>query len=176
MTQKEFISKYYNFAASAAKDSGISPILILSQAFLESGSGKSILASKYNNFFGIKATTNWMGKKVNLKTKEQRKDGTEFIIIAAFRVYNSPTEAFADHIKFLQNNPRYKKAGLFNNPNNYALQADSLQRAGYATDINYASKLKNIGNEIVKNLKNINPLKAGAIIFPLIFLFFFLRN
>lgn len=176
MTQTEFINKYYNFAASAAKDSGISPILILSQAFLESGGGKSTLAAKYNNFFGIKATPSWMGRKVNFKTKEQRPDGSEYTITASFRVYNSPADAFADHIKFLQTNPRYRKAGLFLNPNNYALQADSLQRAGYATDINYASKLKNISNGIVKNLKNINPLKAGAAILPLIFLFLFAKK
>ena len=171
MTRDEFIRKYYNFANAASKGSGISPILILSQAWLESRAGKSQLATKYNNFFGIKARKNWMGRKVNLKTKEQKKDGTEYEIIDSFRVYNSPADSFADHIKFLQTNPIYTKAGLFLNPNNYALQADSLQRAGYATDINYASKLKNIGNSFVTTLKKISPIKAGAAVLPLIFLF-----
>lgn len=171
MTREEFISKYYNFANAASRGTGISPILILSQAWLESGGAKSQLASKYNNFFGIKASRSWGGRTVNFRTKEQRKDGTEYFVTASFRAYNSPTDSFADHIKFLQSNPRYRKAGLFLNPNNYALQADSLQKAGYATDINYAKKLKDIGNNFVTTLKRINPVKAGAAIVPLIFLF-----
>lgn len=171
MTQSEFINKYYNFAASASKDTGISPILILSQAFIESGRGKSLLATKYNNFFGHKAKEGWQGRRIILVTKEQDKAGKEFTIRDAFRIYNSPFESFKEHINFLQKNPRYRKAGLFNNPNNYALQADSLQKAGYATDVNYARKLKDIGNSLVRNLKNISPIKAGAAIVPLVLLF-----
>jgi flagellum-specific peptidoglycan hydrolase FlgJ len=171
MTKEEFTKKYYNFANAASKGSGISPILILAQAYLESGGAKSSLASKYNNFFGIKATSNWTGKIVNLRTREQTKDGKDYFITAKFRAYNSPAESFSDHINFLKSNPRYAKAGLFNNPNNYALQADSLQRAGYATDINYSKVLKSISNNFVNTLKKISPIKTGAAILPLIFLF-----
>ena len=171
MTKEEFIKKYYNFANAASKGSGISPILILAQAFLESGGAKSILTTKYNNFFGIKSSSSWTGKTVNLKTREQTKDGKDYFITATFRVYNSPADSFADHIKFLQTNPRYKKAGLFLNPNNYAKQADSLQAAGYATDINYSKVLKDVGNNFVTTLKKINPITTGAAVLPLIFLF-----
>lgn len=171
MTKEEFTKKYYNFANAASKGSGISPILILAQAYLESGGAKSSLASKYNNFFGIKATPNWTGKVVNLRTREQTKDGKDYFIVAKFRAYNSPADSFADHIKFLRSNPRYTKAGLFNNPNNYALQADSLQKAGYATDVNYSKILKSVGNNFVTTLKKINPLTTGAAALPLIFLF-----
>lgn len=171
MTREEFIKKYYNFANIASRNSGISPILILAQAWIESGGGKSILTTKFNNFFGIKSSNSWTGKTVNLRTREQTKDGKEFFINATFRVYNSPADSFADHIKFLKSNPRYKKAGLFDNPNNYALQADSLQKAGYATDINYSKLLKDVGNNFVTTLKKINPIKAGSTIAPLIFLF-----
>lgn len=163
MTRSEFINKYYNFAKAAAAGTGISPILILSQAWLESAGGKSILAAKHNNFFGIKSSKNWLGKTVNMRTREQRKDGTEYFVIATFRAYNSPTDSFLDLIKLLQGNPRYKNAGLFLTPNNYAAQADSLQRAGYATDLNYASLLKNIGNSFVATLKKINPITKSII-------------
>jgi flagellum-specific peptidoglycan hydrolase FlgJ len=171
MTKDEFIKKYYNFANAASRNTGISPILILSQAYLESGGAKSSLASKYNNFFGIKADSKWTGKKVLLKTREQTKDGKDYFINDYFRAYNSPAESFADHINFLKLNPRYKKAGLFDNPNNYAKQADSLQKAGYATDVNYAKILKDVGNNFVTTLKKINPIKTGAAIVPLVFLF-----
>lgn len=170
MSKDEFIKKYYNFALIASRNTGISPILILSQAFLESGGGKSSLAAKYNNFFGIKADARWTGKKITLRTREQTKDGKDYFINAAFRVYNSPADSFADHIKFLQSNPRYKKAGLFDNPNNYAKQADSLQKAGYATDINYSKVLKDVGNNFATVLKKINPVKATAIVLPLLLL------
>lgn len=171
MTKEEFTKKYYNFANAASKGTGISPILILAQAYLESGGAKSGLASKYNNFFGIKATSNWTGKIVNLRTREQTKEGKDYYIDAKFRAYNSPAESFSDHIKFLKSNPRYAKAGLFNNPNNYALQADSLQRAGYATDTNYSKVLKDVGNNFVTTLKKISPLNTGAALLPFIFLF-----
>jgi flagellum-specific peptidoglycan hydrolase FlgJ len=171
MTKEEFTQKYYNFANAASKGTGISPILILAQAYLESGGAKSSLASKYNNFFGIKATPNWTGKVVNLKTREQTKDGKDFFIVAKFRAYNSPADSFSDHIKFLKSNPRYEKAGLFNNPNNYALQADSLQRAGYATDTNYSKILKSVSNNFITTLKKISPLNSIVSILPFIFLF-----
>jgi flagellum-specific peptidoglycan hydrolase FlgJ len=171
MTKEEFTKKYYNFANAASKGTGISPILILSQAFLESGGAKSTLASKYNNFFGIKADSKWQGKFVTFKTREQTKEGKDYFVIAKFRAYNSPADSFIDHINFLKSNPRYKKAGLFDNPNNYALQADSLQKAGYATDINYSKILKDVGNNFVSTLKKISPLNTGAALLPFIFLF-----
>lgn len=177
MTRQEFITKYYNFALAASRGSNISPILILSQAWIESGQGKSRLATQFNNFFGIKATKNWGGKVVNLRTREMDKNGKEFFVVAPFRVYANPTDSFADHIKFLQSNPRYRKAGLFNNPTNYALQADSLQRAGYATDVNYAKLLKDVGNSFVNTLKKINPVvKTSAVILPLLLIFFLVNK
>ena len=101
MTRQDFFKKYWNFAQSATNGSGISPLLILSQAYLESGAGESVLAKKYNNFFGVKATQNWQGKTISLKTIEQDKQGKTYQIVSKFRVYNSPGEAFIEQIKFL---------------------------------------------------------------------------
>jgi len=166
MTKEEFKNKYYNFALSASQGSGLNPILILAQAYLESGAGKSSLATKYNNFFGVKATKSWTGKTVNLRTREMDKQGKEFFITAPFRVYNSPYDSFIEQIKFLKNNSRYKNAGLFSFPDNIDKQAETLQKAGYATDINYASMLKNLSNTFAKI--PINPLTT---ILPMALLF-----
>jgi len=169
MTKEDFKNKYYNFALSASSGTGLNPTLILAQAYLESGGGESSLAKKYNNFFGVKASSSWQGKKVNLKTREQTKEGKEFFIIAPFRVYSSPYESFVEQIKFLKNNPRYSKAGLFSFPDNIAKQADTLQKAGYATDINYSKLLTQVSNNFLKiPNKIINPL---ASILPLALLF-----
>jgi flagellum-specific peptidoglycan hydrolase FlgJ len=168
MNQQDFFSKYSNFATASAQGSGISPLLILSQAFLESGGANSILSNKYYNFFGIKADTSWAGKKILLPTKEQDKTGNVSTVNQYFRVYTSPAESFSDHIKFLKSNPRYQKSGLFSYPDNFLKQADTLQTAGYATDINYASKLKNISTNFSKYLK------PASIALPLILVGFFI--
>lgn len=146
LTKDQFFQKYGPFAQRASVGTGISPVLILAQAYVESGGAKSQLAATYNNFFGVKADASWKGKFVTLRTREQTKDGKNYFINAKFRAYDSPEQSFKDHIAFLKQNPRYAKAGLFDKPNDYAHQADSLQKAGYATDINYAKIIKSVGN------------------------------
>ena len=166
MTREEFKNKYYNFALSATQGSGLNPILIIAQAWLESAGGKSLLSTKYNNFFGVKATKSWQGKTVNLRTREQTKEGKEFFITAPFRVYNSPYESFVEQIKFLKNNPRYKNAGLFSYPDNISKQAETLQKAGYATDINYSKLLTQISNAFLKiPINPLNTILPMALIF-----------
>lgn len=173
MTQQEFINKYYGFANAATQGTGISPYLILSQAFLESGGGESLLAKKFNNFFGVKLYAGWPGKSVALRTREQRKDGSEYTITANFIAFNSPADSFSHQIKFLQTQPRYKKAGLFDRPYDYKAQADSLQKAGYATDIEYASKLTRLSNVFASAAKKIKASLTPAMILVPLALFFF---
>jgi flagellum-specific peptidoglycan hydrolase FlgJ len=165
MTKEEFIKKYGSFAIQSAQGTGLSPLLILSQAWLESGGAKSKLASVHYNFFGIKADKNWQGKKVLLQTKEQKPTGEVYTINSYFRKYDNPAQSFSDHIAFLKRNPRYTKAGLFSYPDNYQKQADTLQKSGYATDIQYADKLKSIASgfkltfdKVVSTAGTIGPL------------------
>ena len=169
MTRKEFFNKYYNFALAATQNSGLSPLLILAQAYLESGAGKSLLATKYNNFFGVKATKNWQGKTVRLITKEQNKQGIERKEYAIFKVHQSPADSFTEQIKFLKANPRYTRAGLFTYPNNWQKQAETLQKAGYATDINYSNKLKELGARFIEIIQGAPSGLTPAI--PLVLLF-----
>jgi len=171
MTKEDFFKKYYNFAVSASTGSGLSPILILSQAYVESGAGKSLLATKYNNFFGVKADKSWQGKTVILKTQEQTKTGEVYTINDKFRIYSNPYESFIEQIKFLKSNPRYTKAGLFTYPDNYAKQADTLQKAGYATDINYAKLLKDVSNNFVSVFNKFKPQNTILALIPIILLF-----
>jgi flagellum-specific peptidoglycan hydrolase FlgJ len=171
MTKEDFFKKYYNFAVSATNGSGLSPILILSQAYVESGAGKSLLATKYNNFFGVKADKSWQGKTVIFKTQEQTKTGEVYTINDKFRIYANPYESFIEQIKFLKSNPRYTKAGLFTYPDNYAKQADTLQKAGYATDINYAKLLKDVSSNFVSVFNKFKPQNTLLALIPIILLF-----
>lgn len=140
MTRSEFISKVGNYTTEVG--TGVFPSVVLAQAILESDNGNSALASKHNNYFGIKADPSWTGQKVNMQTGEVF-NGERVTIGAWFRVYKNPGESFRDHSKFLKENPRYQKAGVFKASTPEA-QADALQKAGYATDPKYAWKLKSI--------------------------------
>jgi flagellar protein FlgJ len=114
---------------------------ILGQAALESGWGKREIkfadGSTSHNLFGVKATGNWKGPTVEAVTTEYV-GGVARKTVEKFRAYSSYAESFADYARLIGNNPRYaatlKSADA-------AQFAQSLQKAGYATDPNYASKL-----------------------------------
>jgi len=59
---------------------------------------------------------------------------------APFRKYATVTDSFRDRNRFLARNPRYTNNGVFSAPDP-ASQCRALQRAGYATDPEYADKL-----------------------------------
>ncbi|OFY36258.1 MAG: hypothetical protein A2W91_05580 [Bacteroidetes bacterium GWF2_38_335] len=142
----------------AAKGTGLFPSLFMAQAILESGNGQSSLAKIYNNHFGIKATPDWKGKVVRMSTREVF-NGNEVYIKDGFRWYEDPADSFKDRVKFLQENSRYKKNGVFT-AKSPEEQADALQKAGYATDPNYASTLKMlISKNKLKELDSISDKK-----------------
>ena len=120
-------------------ESGLYPSITIAQAIHESGWGKSGLAAKYNNLFGVKASSSWTGKVVELPTQEEV-DGGIITITAKWRVYDSWNDSILDRIQFLLENSTYRNNGVFE-ANNYIEQAEALQRAGYATDSSYAVKL-----------------------------------
>ena len=105
------------------------------------------------NLFGIKAGGSWNGPVTEITTTEFEQ-GAAKKVKAKFRVYGSYVEAIADYVKLLTNNPRYADVAAARSPEQ---AAHALQRAGYATDPQYASKLvsviqqmKNVGEQAVK--------------------------
>ncbi|HBS85682.1 MAG TPA: hypothetical protein DEA97_03945 [Bacteroidales bacterium] len=138
--RSEYIKKYTPAVVRAARGTGLFPSLFMAQAILESGNGQSLLARDYNNHFGIKSTPDWKGKVVRMSTREVF-NGKDVYIKDGFRWYKNPIDSFKDRVKFLQENKRYKKHGVFD-AKTPEEQADALQRAGYATDPSYASILK----------------------------------
>ncbi|WP_420850521.1 glucosaminidase domain-containing protein [Paenibacillus tepidiphilus] len=122
-----------------SKTSGVPASVTLAQAVQEGGWGSSLLASKYYNFFGIKKH-NWTGDTVLMWTTEYI-NGVSTKVQAEFRAYPNAVAGFADHSKFLLDNPRYNTALSKDNPYEFA---NELQAAGYATDPNYAYSLKKL--------------------------------
>ncbi len=139
-SHQQFIERLVPHAQELQDGYGVLPSIILGQAILESNWGKSTLASKYNNLFGIKAYGDQ--KKVSLETKEFVNE--EWITIQEdFKVYDSWEQSMDDHTQlFVQGvdwNPAlYEKVIT---ATNYQEAAQALQDAGYATDPGYAQKI-----------------------------------
>lgn len=148
----DFINKYAEAIIIACRGTGLFPSLMMAQAIVESTGkvgnewrpGESKLTRECNNFFGIKDQPNdeWHGLSKKYLTREVLK-GKEVVIADYFRYYRTPLEGFQDRNAFLKLNPRYTKAGVFKakTPED---QAKALQKAGYATDPNYAETLISI--------------------------------
>lgn len=144
MTRNEYILKYASIVIDVSKNTPLFPSVMMAQALLESASkegvpGGSLLAARYNNHFGIKASKSWTGPKVALNTAEFV-NGAMKTVKAWFRVYKDAYQSFADRVQFLLKNPRYQMGGVFS-AKDAGEQAHAIQRSGYATDPNYAAKL-----------------------------------
>jgi flagellar protein FlgJ len=142
---QEFTQKLAEHAEAASSVSGIPAKFMLGQAALESGWGKKEIkamdGSTSHNVFGIKATGQWKGKTVDTLTTEYS-NGVAYQKVEKFRAYDNYADAFKDYAKLLTENPRYQNVIQHSNdPSRFALE---LQKAGYATDPQYAQKINNI--------------------------------
>ncbi|MGL4912073.1 MAG: glycoside hydrolase family 73 protein [Romboutsia sp.] len=125
---KQFIESIEKEAKKSYEKYGIYPSITIAQAILESGWGKSKLSTESNNVFGIKADASWQGEYVEVITSENYNDK----IVAKFRQYDHIDKSIEDHAKFLVENPRYERHGVFD-AKNYKEQAQALEDAGYST-------------------------------------------
>jgi hypothetical protein len=129
--RSQYISEYSQIAIDEMNRSGIPASITLAQGILESGNGKSELARKSNNHFGIKCHSSWKGARVYHDDDEQGE---------CFRKYEEVRHSFEDHTDFLVRGSRYKF--LFElEPGDYKGWAEGLKKAGYATSPDYAERL-----------------------------------
>lgn len=125
-----YIRQYHKEAQKQQKKYNIPASITLAQGLLESGAGKSELATKANNHFGVKCAGDWNGDtyKHDDETKNE-----------CFRKYRHAEQSYEDHSLFLQKK-RYQP--LFELPiTDYKGWAHGLRQCGYATDPGYAAKL-----------------------------------
>lgn len=145
----DFKARMSKHAEEASKTTGIPTSLMLGQAALESGWGKREIKGKDGtpsfNLFGIKANANWKGKVVEAVTTEYV-NGVKQKHVTKFRAYDSYAESFKDFANLMQNSPRYQS--VMDNLHSADSYAQAMQKAGYATDPNYATKLANIINKV----------------------------
>ena len=146
-----FIAKHQAAAKAAEQATGISASNILGQAALESGWGKHEIkmadGTPSHNLFGIKATSDWKGKVAEVTTTEYV-GGKAHRVTAKFRAYDSYEDAFKDHARLLSQSPRYSQTvAQADTARGYA---QGLQKAGYATDPEYANKLTRVINTTLR--------------------------
>lgn len=142
---RKFQQKLGAAAEEASRTTGIPAKFMLGQAALESGWGKREIrnrdGSSSHNLFGIKASGDWKGKVVEATTTEYV-NGKAQTKVERFRAYDSYADSFKDYAKLIATNPRYEK--VLASGGDATRFAQGLQKAGYATDPHYATKLASI--------------------------------
>ncbi len=126
-----YIDLYKDCAIREMKLYGIPASITLAQGILESSNGRSPLATKANNHFGIKCHMDWEGDTV-LYDDDAKGE--------CFRKYLSAEESFHDHSLFIISRKRY--VALFSlDMKDYTGWAFGLKQAGYATNPTYPQQL-----------------------------------
>ena len=148
---ERYLQTYSAIAIEQMNKYGIPASITLAQGLLESGAGKSKLATEANNHFGIKADSRWNGK-----TYSSFDNGNWH----KFRVYRNAEKSYEDHSLFLVGNSRYE--ALFKlSRKDYKGWAKGLKNAYYAEDREYDQKL--IGIIERYNLHKYDNCKASGI-------------
>ncbi len=141
-TQAEFVAKHSETANKIEKATGIPASFMLGQAGHETGWGRHQIRNKDGsnsfNLFGIKAGASWTGKVAEITTTEYV-NGVAQKKVAKFRAYASFEDSFKDYARLISDSPRYSKAK--EQTKSVTAYASGLQKAGYATDPEYAAKL-----------------------------------
>ena len=117
---------------------------ILAQAILESAWGKSQLAKKYNNFFGMKTGRSWKGEKAELSTKEEI-NGKLVTVKGTFRAYPDIESGIAGYFDFIKS----KRYANLKGVTNYVEYATKIKEDGWATSSSYTKSLINIVNTYI---------------------------
>ena len=155
----QFVSEIWPHAELAAQKLGLDAQVLIAQSALETGWGKHTMSfpdgKSTFNLFGIKAGSGWSGSTMSRPTLEFR-DGVMKTELAQFRAYDSTSHALSDYVQFIQSSSRYGNA--LGHQGDAAHYLHGLQRAGYATDPEYADKILNImrSRTFGESLANLN--------------------
>lgn len=139
-TEEQFIETVLPYAKELSDSYGVRTSIILGQACLDSGYGNYLLAVKYHNLYGIKASFGEPHIELSTKVYVNSK-WTQ--VTEDFVVYKSYEEAMTSYMELLRGGT-YWSADLYKNvvtANSYQKAAQALQDGGYSTDPDYASKL-----------------------------------
>ena len=145
-----FVQTHTRAAEAAEAATGIPAEFMVAQAAHESGWGRREInhadGTPSHNLFGIKAGGSWTGPVAEVTTTEYE-NGVARKVTAKFRAYASYAASFADYAQLMKHSPRYQGVLQAGTAEQFA---QGLQRAGYATDPNYADKLTRVINTTLR--------------------------
>ncbi|MBX3543230.1 glucosaminidase domain-containing protein [Chelatococcus sp.] len=147
--REDFLRRIMPYAQQVSQRTGLDWRIPVAQAALESNWGRS---APGNNYFGIK------GPGQTLATKEVI-GGKTVGINDSFRTYDGMGESVQGYGDFLQKNPRYQP---MLNAQGVDAQIDALGKSGYATDPEYAKKIRSIVGGLGDGLSQIPTKIASA--------------
>ncbi|WP_460323430.1 muramidase family protein, partial [Alkalibacterium psychrotolerans] len=145
-TPAAFINQISGFAQEVAAEHGLYASVMIAQASLESGYGKSSLSLPPNhNLFGIKGSYN--GQSVAKQTREYYAHTGWITIVDNFKKYPGYEESLRDNARLLRSgtswNPLFYSGTWIENTTSYR-DATAWLQGRYATDPTYANKLNNL--------------------------------
>ncbi|MBS0580758.1 MAG: glucosaminidase domain-containing protein [Proteobacteria bacterium] len=147
--RSNFVRSVWPQAQQAARELGVHPIGLVAQAALESNWGRSVPrhgnGDSSHNLFGIKAGAGWGGAAARSATHEFA-GGSAVPVEAAFRSYADASGSFRDYVTLLTGSARYREA--LHSGGDIGAFARGLQRGGYATDPDYASKVTAVAHQV----------------------------
>ena len=136
--QNEFLRELAPALLAAQERYGLPASAVLAQAILESDWGRSELARKHKNFFGIKAPSSAKLRSVEAGTREYE-GGEVRRVRARFASYASVEECVEAYARILSLSRYLPARQVAKKPFAFVR---ALQRCGYATDPRYARKLE----------------------------------
>lgn len=168
-----FVTTMTPIASQIQATYGIDPLILISQAALESGWGLSSLAAQYNNLFGFTAGT-WLQQGlpvIDLPTYEYIQEPidqvtyfetpgdivsktavndneTKVLVHRYFRRYATWYDSAADWANLITGASRYAQAAQAAKTGDLASYASLVSAAGYATDPSYPSLLTSTGDTV----------------------------
>lgn len=152
LTESERVEKVAPLYVESAKMTGMLPSVGIAQFCLESGYGNTDLARFANNVHGMKcflSGNTWDGSvwdvksKYAKKTAEQDAAGNVYYVMADFRKYPCVEDSIADRAAYFagaMNGKQKRYPGLVGECD-YKKAIQIIKDGGYATDVNYVSKL-----------------------------------
>jgi flagellum-specific peptidoglycan hydrolase FlgJ len=174
MTKIEFQKKLFPIAEEILKKFSIHPIITVVQSAHESNWGNSKLTELANNLFGYTASEKWLlsGEPIlHMSTTEYSTyppeklhywnragdiidkvpyhGGSKLTVSVPFRKYETWDKSVLDWATNIATQSRYMEAYKCAKEGNLELYAQAIQKAGYATDPNYAQQLSIIGKFVL---------------------------
>ena len=138
---KQYLKRYQQIAKDEMNRAGVPASIKMAQGMLESYYGRSILATKANNHFGMKCGSAWKGGTYHIEDDDY--DASGKLMKSCFRKYKNPEASYYAHSEFLKAK-RYSYLFNYVDPTDYKGWAKGLKRMGYATSPTYAEKLISI--------------------------------